>query len=219
MEFLYHLCDTFSDSRYQLYPHMLLSDLSNCFLPVYFGSPHCGSTLFVCFSFITIRLQKRLPAAKLRIYKTFIMPQLTHFQTVWHFCRASDGRKIEYIQERALRATHCDKNSTYKVLLARVNLPTLINRRLQEIAIVMYKFKNNLCPSYIRDIFHPNDSRYNLRDSQDFANPRVNTTTFKLRGNIKNSETISIFKKQIRKVDMGRLILNNDCKNCHLCNF
>ena len=132
-----------------------------------------------------------------------------------------------------LRAVYCDKNTTYKVLLARANLPTSINRRLQEIAIVMYKVKNNLCPSYIRDIFHPNDSRYNLRDSQDFAIPRANTTTYgkhslryigpvlwsKLRGNIKNSEPISIFKKQIRKVDMERLILNNDCKNCQLCNF
>ena len=35
---------------------------------------------------ILIRLINLLPTlAKLRIYKTFIMPQLTYCQTVWHF--------------------------------------------------------------------------------------------------------------------------------------
>ena len=82
------------------------------------------------------------------------------------------------IQERALRAVYYDKNSTYKVLLVRANLPTLINRRLQEIAVVMYKVKNNLCPSYMRDIFHPKDSRYNLRDSQGSIQLRMVNTVF-----------------------------------------
>ena len=36
------------------------------------------------------------------IYKTAIMPYLTYCHLVWHYCKASDTRKVERIQERAL---------------------------------------------------------------------------------------------------------------------
>ena len=54
--------------------------------------------------------------AKLIIYKSFILLQLTNCQTVWHFCRKSDSRKIERLQERALRSVYRDKSSTYDEL-------------------------------------------------------------------------------------------------------
>ena len=41
--------------------------------------------------------------AKLLLYKTAIMPYLTYCHLTWHFCKASDTRKVERIQERALR--------------------------------------------------------------------------------------------------------------------
>ena len=40
---------------------------------------------------------------KLLLYKTAIMPYLTYCHLTWHFCKASDTRKVERIQERALR--------------------------------------------------------------------------------------------------------------------
>jgi len=113
---------------------------------------------------VIMRLRNLLPTlAKLRIYVSFILPQLTYCQSVWHFCRSSDSRKVERLQERALRAIYRDKNSTYKHLLTRAKLV-----RLQEIAIIMYKVKNNLCPGYMSDIFKLNNSSYNLRNSVDF---------------------------------------------------
>ena len=53
-------------------------------------------------------------------------------------------------------------------------LPTLHNRRLQDIAILMYKVKNDLVLSYISEIFTRKRTRYNLRNS-DFEIPRFNT--------------------------------------------
>ena len=46
---------------------------------------------------------------------------------VWHFCRASDTRRLKRIQEKGLRAVFNDKNSSYQALLDRVNLPLLKN--------------------------------------------------------------------------------------------
>ena len=94
-----------------------------------------------------MRPKKLMPTlAKLRIYKSFILIQLTNCQTVWHFCRKSDSRKIERLQERALRSVYCNKSITYDELLVRAKLPSLLNRGLHEIAIILYKVKCNLCP-------------------------------------------------------------------------
>ena len=48
------------------------------------------------------------------------------FQRTNSFCKASDSRKLERVQERALRAIYCDSNSTYPELLQRAKLPNLI---------------------------------------------------------------------------------------------
>ena len=45
---------------------------------------------------VLMRLKNLIPtSAKLTIYKPFILPQLTYFQMVWHFCRKSDSWQIE----------------------------------------------------------------------------------------------------------------------------
>ena len=95
-----------------------------------------------------MRLRNLIPCnAKLALYKSAILPHLTYFHLVWNFCKSSDSRKIERVQERALRAICKSKTETYEELLARARLPTLYNRRLQDIATLMYKVKNNLVPS------------------------------------------------------------------------
>ena len=81
---------------------------------------------------VLMRLRNIIPCqAKLILYKTAIMPDLTYCHLVWNFCKSSDGRKIERIQERALRAVFKTTTETYDGLLA----------------ILMYKVKNDLVPS------------------------------------------------------------------------
>ena len=54
---------------------------------------------------VLMRLHNLIPCqAKLILYKRAIMPHLTSCHLVWNFCKSSDGRKIERIQEQALRA-------------------------------------------------------------------------------------------------------------------
>ena len=107
---------------------------------------------------VLTRLRNILSArAKLITYKSAILPQLTYCHIVWNFCRSSDNRKLLRIQERALTAIYNRKSGTYDELLQLAKLPTLKNRRLQDIAILMYKVKNELCPSYIKE----DDSQFN----------------------------------------------------------
>ena len=104
---------------------------------------------------VLMRLRNMLTlSAKLKIFISFIMPQITHCHTVWHFCRASDSRKMKRVQERALRAVYCDTRSSYDELLRKAKLTTLGCRRLQDIAITMYKAKYNICPPYLLLALH-----------------------------------------------------------------
>ena len=82
--------------------------------------------------------------------------------------------KLERLQERALRAIYCDRIGTYEALLEKARLPTFCNRRLQDIAIFMYKVKTNLVPSYISDLFSCDTGRYNLRNTDDFGRSSTN---------------------------------------------
>ena len=126
-----------------------------------------------------MRFRNLIPiAANLRIFKAFILPQVTHCHIVWHHCRSSDERKTERLQERASWAFYCGRTRTYEALLDKARLPTLSNRRLQDIAILqlIYKVRANLVPSYTSDLFNCN-SRYNLRNADDFSLRRCNTVT------------------------------------------
>ena len=76
---------------------------------------------------ILSRLKNLVPVlAKLTLFKSAILPDLMYCQNVRHFARASDKRKLERIQERALRVIYRDKASSYEDLLKRANLDTLM---------------------------------------------------------------------------------------------
>ena len=177
-----------------------------------------------------MRLRNLIPTeAQLQLYKTAILPHLTYCHLIWHFCRASDTRKLERIQERGLRAVFKDKQSSYQQLLERAALPTLLNRRLQDVAILMFKAKHKLCPQGICDLFKLHSSSYNLRKT-GFVIPRFNTVTYgkhslsylgpklwnKLTKEVRNLPSLRQFKTHIRKSDLSAL-LESDCKGCTLC--
>ena len=124
---------------------------------------------------VLLRLRNLTPwSAKLQLYKSNILPHLTYCGVVWHFCKSSDKKKMERIQERALRAVLKSKSETYTELLTRAALPSLYQQRLQNIAILMYKVKNGLLPTYITEIFNTTPKQYNLRNA-DFNIPRFRT--------------------------------------------
>ena len=127
------------------------------------------------------RLRKLIPThAKLQLYKAAIFSHLTYCSTIWHFCRASDKRKVERLQERALRVVFNKESVSYDELLRLAELPSLVNRRLQEIAILMFKAKKIQLPSQIQELFMltaNSDRRHSLRNS-DFNLPRSNTIKY-----------------------------------------
>ena len=177
-----------------------------------------------------MRLRNLIPtSAKLQLFKAAILPHLTYCSTVWHFCKASDSRKLERVQERGLRAVYCNWNNSYSELLNWANLTTLKNGRLQKIVTIMYRVKYGLCPKYISDLFIFNNNEYNLR-VKEFVIPRINSTSYgkhsvryfgpllwsKLDASLRNAPSVKTFKNEIRKRDLEQLL--DACgTNCRLC--
>ena len=115
---------------------------------------------------VLMRLRNLIPIkAKLQLYKADGLPHLTYCYLIWQFCRASDSRKLERLQERGLRVVYNEKQASFLQLLGRAKLPNLMNRRLQDICILMYKVKYKLWPSNICNMFKEHSFKYNLRQS------------------------------------------------------
>lgn len=171
---------------------------------------------------VLLRLKNLIPTEpKLQLYKAAILPHLTYCHLTWHFCKASDRRKLERIQERGLRAVFKDKHSCYEKLLAKADIPSLYNRRLQDIAIFMYKVKHNLLPQGLWNRFLWDHGSCNLR-KREFVIPGFSSVTYgkhslrylwpklwnDLAYRIRNAPSLKQFKNIIRNQDLTTLAAN-----------
>jgi len=83
---------------------------------------------------VLMRLKNLITTEELQPYKAAILPHLTYCHLAWHLCKASDRRKLECVQQRGLRAVFKGKLSSYEKFLAKAEIPSLYNRRIQDIA-------------------------------------------------------------------------------------
>ena len=181
---------------------------------------------------VLMRLKNLIPTeAILQLYKAAILPHLTFCQLIWHFCKASDRRKVERIQERGLRTVFKDKCSSYDKVLAKADLPSLYNRRLQDIAFFMYNIKHNLLSQRLCNLFQLDSGSYHLR-KREFILPRFSSVTYEKHSlrylgpklwndliptTIRNLPSCKQFKSIIRNQDLTALAANvSDCRGCNL---
>ena len=97
---------------------------------------------------------------KLRyLMKPFITSQFQYCPLIWMFHSRQLNQKINKIQERALRITYKDTESTFCELLQKDCAVTIHTKNLQILMIEMYKTKNELNPSFMQEIFRENTAR------------------------------------------------------------
>ena len=118
--------------------------------------------------------------------------------------------------------TFNDKQSGYEELLVKANLPSLYNRCIQDILILMYKVKLKLLrllPQTIYDLFTLSTSPYNIRNA-DFILPPIFDCYFgkhplrytgpklwnKLSSETRNISSLKQFKFFIHKADLSNIL-------------
>ena len=154
-------------------------------------------------------------------------------------CSAKEGKCLFLREqyERSLMNAPCKRTQqsqteTYKELLTLTKMPTLYNRRLQDIAILMYKVKYGTAPGCVSEFFTIKSTHQRLRKC-DFELTRFDTVAYeryslryqrpfisrsKVSSDLKNLTSLKAFKKHIRGVDLSSHVDNNsNC--CDLCKF
>ena len=121
------------------------------------------------------RIVKLLPFSKRRIIlKTFIESQFSYCPLVWMFCSKQMNRKINHVHERALRLVYRDFNSTFEELLNRDKSVSIHHRNIHQVAIEMYKVKNNLSLPFMQELFDYRGCGRTTRMGDKFGRPNVN---------------------------------------------
>ena len=150
---------------------------------------------------------------KRMIMKAFIESQFGYFPLVWMFHSRSFNNKINRIHERALRITYNDKSSSFQNLLEKHNSVTIHHRNIKILATEIYKFLQGLSPPLMNEIFVERNNNYSLRGNNLLTRRRVNSMRYGtetdsflapkiwdiLPKDIKDSESLDIFKKKIKK--------------------
>ncbi len=113
--------------------------------------------------------------SKFMIFNAFVVSNCLYCPIVWHMCCVSDCKKIEKVQERALRYVLNDFNNTYSNLLPITSKSTLYLARLRILAIKIFKTLNNMSPLYMKDVFIQKEVTYGLRDVNLLIQPKFKT--------------------------------------------
>ena len=123
------------------------------------------------------RVVRLLPFHRRReILKTFIESQFSHCPLVWMFTSRKMNRKMNHIHERALRLVYNDYYLTFQALLAKDKSVCVHHRNLRQLAIEMYKVKNDLSPPFMKEIFtHMGTARKTRLGGDRFLRPNVDT--------------------------------------------
>ena len=161
------------------------------------------------------------------IFKCFILSHFNFCPVAWHYCNKSSTKKMERVQERALRFVYDDFKSSYSELLHRSSLDTLELGRVKSIATQTFKILQNLAPSYLSDLVKARNKTHSLRKGLNTLHiPQVKNKKFgqnsfyfmapkiwnSLPNNIRISTSLSQFKALV-KVWEG---LDDLCR-CSLC--
>ena len=94
------------------------------------------------------------------------------------------NQNISKIQEKALRITYKDSESSFSELLQKDCAVTIHTKNLHILMSNMQKTRNELNPSFKREIFRENTIHYYLRNNNEFRQPtvrRVNNGTESVR--------------------------------------
>ena len=117
---------------------------------------------------------------KFRLYNAYLLPHLTYYSIIWHYCGQRNSEKLEKLHQRTLRFIYNDRESTYEELLSCINHLILFNRKIHDILILIYKALRGLSPEYISKLFTFRNCNKDLRGIDILSVPRVNTTRFGL---------------------------------------
>ena len=132
------------------------------------------------------------------------------------FCTKHSIGRINSIHERCLRLIQQNYISDFEVFLENSNEKPVHQKCMELLMIEFHKYLNDLSPDIMSDIFKLKENTYNLRNFHIFECQNPRTKTFGLDSvayrasqlwnivpeEIRNSTSLPMFKKKIKKVPL-----------------
>ena len=110
------------------------------------------------------------------IYNSFICSNFNYCPLVWTFCGKMNNKKIERIQERALRILYRDYTSELSQLFEKSGEDTVLISRLKCLSIEMFKATHGMSPQCLQELFQIKDTPYSLRAPLILEQPKRRCT-------------------------------------------
>ena len=148
------------------------------------------------------------------LFKYFVVSQFSYCPVVWMFHTKELNNQISSLNEKALRLTYQNRNSSFDELLKLDKSVSIHYRNLQYLLTEKYKVKMGLSPPIMNDSLTLNQNAfYNLRSGVTVTRRNIRTNKFgfetiskigavlwrNLPNDIKNSDSINIFKYKIKQ--------------------
>ena len=157
---------------------------------------------------------------RMAIFRCFILCHFQFCSIVWHFYGVGNTKKMEKVRKEGCVLFTGTNTSDYDSLLCKSKLPSLNLGRGKNIAIQAYKIKNNLAPTYLKELITPiqnskfylpslKSARHGL-NSFAYMAPRIWNT---LPECTRNATSLQNFKLQITKWS-GINRSQHKCDNC-----
>jgi len=166
--------------------------------------------------------------SKLKIYESFIMSNFIYCSAAYNNFNATNDRKIEKLNKRALRLVCNDYTCAYSELLARTGKFMLYVYRRFHIIEHVYKTLNSLALPIEPHFFEKVTATYNLCSDNELKLNNFNTITYgfksvacqgpilwnNLPNHAKNMTDFQSFKTTIRECIN---LVNCECGSCLIC--
>ena len=109
----------------------------------------------------------------------FVQSQFSYSPLVWMLHSKQAKNKINRVHKNLLRLLYNDSESSFQQLLAKDNTFTIHETNTQKLMIEMYKARNNIGPSLLKNIFkHSGYTGPKLRNAKYFSKPNIRTQKY-----------------------------------------
>ena len=175
------------------------------------------------------RLTKFLDySCKLKIYESFVLSNFSYCSVIYNTFNVTQDKKIEKLNERALRLVCNDYTSPFDVILRETGKHMLFV--IRKILVVEFVFKtlHNLSPPLDPSFYTRQENKYDMRDNFKLKKPKFNTVQYGFRSlryqgclmwndlpvHVKNCEDLNVFKGLVKSLEC---LSKCSCGMCLIC--
>jgi hypothetical protein len=115
---------------------------------------------------------------KMIIYNSYINSNFNYCSPVWMFTNQCNLDKLERTNKRALRFATNKEHRSYENICEEESQLSVFRKCVKATAILIYKARKGIGPSYVNELFTLQESQYEMRDNNKLALPNYNTVSY-----------------------------------------